>query len=47
MTRRVVELARVGPHAAVVPEVSGRAFITGTHEFVIHPEDALGRGFRI
>ncbi|HUU93722.1 MAG TPA: proline racemase family protein [Phycisphaerae bacterium] len=42
---RVVGLAEVGPYEAVVPEVSGRAFITGRHEFLIHPDDVLGKGF--
>jgi len=44
---RIVGLTQVGPYPAVVPEVSGRAFITGRHEFVIHPDDVLGRGFLI
>jgi len=44
---RVVEAAEVGPHRAIVPEVSGRAFITGRHEFVLHPDDSLGKGFLI
>ncbi len=42
---RVVGHTQVGPYTAVVPEVSGRAFITGRHEFVIDPQDELGRGF--
>ena len=42
---RVVGHAQVGPYQAVVPEVSGRAFITGRHEFIIDPQDELGRGF--
>jgi proline racemase len=42
---RVVGHTQVGPYKAVVPEVSGRAFITGRHEFVIDPGDELGRGF--
>ena len=42
---RVVGHAQVGPYKAVVPEVSGKAFITGRHEFVIDPSDELGRGF--
>ena len=36
---------QVGPYQAVVPEVRGRAFITGRHEFIIDPGDELGRGF--
>jgi proline racemase len=38
---------RVGPYEAIVPEVSGTAFITGRHEFLIDPRDELGRGFLI
>ncbi|MFL5665315.1 MAG: proline racemase family protein [Ktedonobacteraceae bacterium] len=42
---RVVDHTQVGPYKAVVPEVSGRAFITGRHEFLVDPQDELGRGF--
>jgi trans-L-3-hydroxyproline dehydratase len=42
---RVLEHTRFGPHAAVVPEVSGTAFLTGRHEFMIDPADALAHGF--
>jgi proline racemase len=42
---RVVGQTQVGPHEAIIPEVSGRAFITGRHEFFIDPRDELGRGF--
>ena len=42
---RVAGHAQVGPYRAVVPEVSGRAFITGRHEFVLDPNDELGQGF--
>jgi len=42
---RVVGQTRVREYDAIVPEVSGRAFITGRHEFVIDPSDELGRGF--
>ncbi len=42
---RVVGHARVGTYEAIVPEVSGRAFITGRHEFILNPRDELGRGF--
>jgi proline racemase len=31
----------------VTPRVSGRAYITGFHQFVIDPEDPLPEGFRI
>jgi trans-L-3-hydroxyproline dehydratase len=42
---RVVGRAQVGSYAAVVPEVSGTAFITGRHEFIVAPADRVGRGF--
>ncbi len=42
---RVAGRTRVGPHEAIVPEVSGNAFITGRHEFLVDPQDELGRGF--
>jgi proline racemase len=42
---RVAGHTQVGPYKAIVPEVSGRAFITGRHEFIIDPQDELGRGF--
>ena len=34
-----------GPHAAIVPEVSGRAHICGRQEFLLDPEDPLVHGF--
>lgn len=42
---RVDELTEVGGIPAVVPEVSGQAFITGRHEFLIDPADPLRGGF--
>ncbi len=42
---RVVGHVQVGPYKAVIPEISGRAFITGRHEFVINLQDELGQGF--
>ena len=42
---KVVGRAIVGPYDAIVPEVSGNAFITGQHTFIIDPRDELGRGF--
>jgi proline racemase len=44
---RVAEHTRIGQFDAVVPEISGRAYITGRHEFIIDPRDELGRGFLV
>jgi proline racemase len=42
---RVIGDAAVGPYPAVLTEVSGRAHLTGFHEFVLDPSDPLGDGF--
>lgn len=42
---RVIESAAVGEHEGVVPEVAGRAWITGRNEILIAPDDPLGSGF--
>ncbi len=42
---RVVEETTIGALAAIVPEVSGTAHITGKHEFLIDPDDPLRDGF--
>jgi trans-L-3-hydroxyproline dehydratase len=44
-TGRVVETTTFGPYPAVIPEVAGRAHITGRHEFLIEPDDPLRDGF--
>jgi proline racemase len=44
-TGRVVQPVRFGDHDAIIPEVEGRAFITGRHEFLIDPSDPLASGF--
>jgi trans-L-3-hydroxyproline dehydratase len=42
---RVVELVRVGALEAVVPEVTGSAYITGRHTFWVDPQDPFKDGF--
>jgi trans-L-3-hydroxyproline dehydratase len=44
-TGRAVETTTVGGLPAVIPEVSGTAYITGRHEFLIDPDDPLREGF--
>jgi trans-L-3-hydroxyproline dehydratase len=44
---RVLETTRVGDFPAVVPEIAGRAFITGMHSFLIEPDDPLAGGFLV
>lgn len=43
-TGEVVEATTFGPYAAVVPRVSGTAYIVGRNEWVIDPADPLAEG---
>ena len=42
---RIVDTTEFGGYAAVIPEVSGRAWLTGRHEFVFAPDDPFREGF--
>ncbi len=44
---RIVGTTTVGGHPAVVPEVGGRAWVTGRHEFLVDPEDPWREGFLV
>jgi len=44
---KIVKTTKYGPYEAVIPEVEGRAYITGRNEFLIDPEDPLKNGFII
>ncbi|NOU87017.1 proline racemase [Paenibacillus sp. LMG 31460] len=44
-TGRVMETVKVAEYEAIVPLIQGRAFITGTHQFIVDPSDPLGEGF--
>jgi proline racemase len=43
----VASRTTVGDHAAIVPELTGSAWITGEHMFIVNPDDPLAAGFRI
>jgi trans-L-3-hydroxyproline dehydratase len=46
-TGRALETTTVGDYPAIVPEIGGRGFVTGFHQFVLDPEDEAGRGFLV
>ena len=46
-TGRVIDLAEVAGIPAIIPEISGRAYITGLHSFIVEPDDPLGDGFLV
>jgi len=44
-TGRLIEETTVGPYPAVVPTVTGRAWITGTANYLLDPDDPFPTGF--
>lgn len=46
-TGRLVDETRVGPHAAVLPTITGQAWITGFASYVVDAEDPLPEGFTV
>ncbi len=42
---RILKTAACGPYNAVIPEITGSAYIIGRNEFYIDPDDPLGYGF--
>ncbi len=46
-TGRLLEEVQVGPYKAVVPTISGRAWITGFASYVVDSEDPFPEGFTV
>jgi proline racemase len=44
---RIEAEATVGEHAAIIPSIAGRAWITGTAQYMLDPEDPWPRGYRL
>ena len=44
-TCKAIKEIEYGGHNAVIPEVEGKAFISGKNEFIIDPDDPLKNGF--
>ncbi|MGI6247588.1 MAG: trans-3-hydroxy-L-proline dehydratase [Pseudochelatococcus sp.] len=44
---RIVGTATVGGHDAILPEISGRAWITGIHQHLLDPSDPWPEGYRV
>jgi proline racemase len=44
---RIVGRTRVGDRDAIVPAISGRAWITGFHQLVVDPSDPFPEGFQL
>lgn len=46
-TGRLVERTSVGAIGAVIPEITGRAWITGTAQYTLDPRDPFPRGYTV
>jgi proline racemase len=46
-TGRVLEETRVGPYPAIVPRLTGRAWITGMAQYVVDADDPFPEGFTV
>ncbi|WP_299818520.1 proline racemase family protein [uncultured Jannaschia sp.] len=44
---RILGAARIGGRPAIRPEIAGRAWITGTHQHMLDPDDPWPRGYRL
>ncbi|MBU1341422.1 MAG: proline racemase family protein [Proteobacteria bacterium] len=44
-TCRIAQQTQVKQYRAIIPKVTGSAYITGVHEFLIDPDDPLKHGF--
>jgi proline racemase len=47
MTVQALSETAFGPYAAIIPEISGTAHITGRNEFWFDPDDPLSAGFML
>lgn len=43
----IVETTRVGNKIAIVPSIRGRAWVTGTHQIMLDPDDPWPDGYRL
>ncbi|SMX86307.1 Proline racemase [Brevibacterium iodinum ATCC 49514] len=46
-TGRLIEKTRVDEHVAVVPTITGRAWLTSTSQFMLDPSDPFPAGFTL
>jgi proline racemase len=46
-TGRILREITVGNHRAIVPALSGRAWVSGRAEYVLDPEDPFPHGFTL
>ena len=43
----ILDTTKVGDRSAIIPEIIGRAWITGTHQHMLDPDDPWPEGYRL
>ncbi|UCH41712.1 MAG: proline racemase family protein [Gammaproteobacteria bacterium] len=43
----IVRMERLGDRSAIIPSIRGRAWITGTHQLMLDPDDPWAEGYRL
>ena len=46
-TRQIVSQTQIGGKAAIIPQISGRGWITGVHQHTLDPVDPWPEGYRL
>ena len=46
-TGKIVAVTEVGARPAIVPEISGRGWITGIHQHMLDPTDPWPEGYKL
>jgi proline racemase len=44
---RLESVTSIAGHPAIVPSIRGRAWVTGTHQVMLDPEDPWPEGYRL
>lgn len=44
---RVISETTVGNHKAIIPEITGRAWISGTSQLLLDPDDPWPLGYKV
>ena len=46
-TGRIADIVTVGGKSAIIPEISGRGWVTGIHQHMLDPDDPWPEGYRV
>ena len=46
-TGQIVSQTQIGGKAAIIPQISGRSWITGVHQHMLDPADPWPEGYRL